>query len=305
MAFTAKDVQNLRELTGVGMMDCKKALTETGGDIDGAIAYLREKGMAAAAKKAGRIAAEGAVFATVDPQGGCGAIIEINCETDFAAKSEDFQAFLQGVAATVLQARPAGLSELAAAPFDGGTLSVEETLRERVLKIGENLQIRRFERFTDSVNVAYVHMGGKIGVLVNLKAPDGLGDDPRVLRLGRDLAMQAAAMRPEWLRSDEVDAKSLEGERAILMSQAMAEGKPQAVAEKIVAGRINKFFAEKCLLSQVFVKDNKLSVAQYVDTVAKDIGGEIEVTRFVRYEKGEGIAKREDDFADEVAKMTK
>ena len=303
MAFTAKDVQSLREITGVGMMDCKRALVETDGDIDRAVAYLREKGMAAAAKKSGRIAAEGAVYALVDPASGCGAIVEVNSETDFAAKSEDFQDFLRGVCATVLQARPVDLSALLAARFSGGTLSVEETLREKVLVIGENLKIRRFELFEKPMNQAYVHMGGKIGVLVNLEVSDNIKDDSLVDELSRDVAMQAAAMRPQWLSADQVDTTTRQEEKAILLAQAMAEGKPQAVAEKMVEGRMKKFFAENCLLAQTFVKDNKLTVAQHVEAVAKELGGGIAVRRFARYEKGEGIAKREDNFADEVAKM--
>ncbi|MDR3207460.1 MAG: translation elongation factor Ts [Oscillospiraceae bacterium] len=304
MAFTAKDVQNLREITGVGMMDCKKALTETDGDVDKAIAYLREKGLAAAAKKAGRVAAEGVVCALVDAANGRGAIVEVNSETDFAAKSDLFQAFVRGVAEAVLKQNPADLAGLLAAPFEGAA-SVEEALREKVLTIGENLQIRRFEVFPAPLNLAYVHMGGKIGVLVNLKVSDSVKDDPRVAELGRDVAMQAAAMRPQWLKSEDVDTAALENEKVIYLNQALAEGKPQAVAEKMVAGRISKFFSETCLLSQAFVKENKLTVAQHVAAVAKELGGEIEVTRFVRFEKGEGIAKREDNFADEVAKMVK
>ena len=305
MAFTAKDVQYLREITGVGMMDCKKALTATDGDVDKAVDFLREKGMAAAAKKAGRIAAEGLVYAVVDPGAGRASIVEVNCETDFAAKSDNFQAFIRGVAETVLSALPTGLQALLAAPFTGGTLTVEDVLREKVLTIGENLQIRRFEVFDQPVNMAYVHMGGKIGVLVNLKVSDNIKDDPKVTELGHDVAMQVAAMRPQWLSDQEVDAASLENEKAIYVTQALADGKPQAVAEKIAAGRLAKLFAENCLLSQAYVKENKMTVGEHVSAVAKELGGEIAVTKFVRYEKGEGIAKREDNFADEVAKMVK
>ena len=305
MAFTAKDVKQLREMTGVGMMDCKKALTETDGDMDKAVTYLREKGMAAAVKKAGRIAAEGAVCAMVDPQHGCGAIVDVNCETDFAAKSDNFQEFARGVAATILKHGPDDLPALMAAAYSDSAQSVEEILREKVLTIGENLKIRRFELFRQPINLAYVHMGGKIGVLVNLAVSDNIKDDPRVAEMGRDVAMQAAAMRPIWLNADDVDDDAKENEKSVFLAQALADGKPQAVAEKMVAGRLNKFFSEKCLLAQIFVKDNKLTVAQYVSNTAKELGGEIAVTRFVRYEKGEGIAKREDNFADEVAQMVK
>ncbi len=303
MAFTAKDVQTLREMTGVGMMDCKKALTETDGDMDKAVAYLREKGMAAAAKKASRVAAEGAVCAVVCDQCGRGAIVEVNSETDFAAKSDNFMSFLSGVANTIVKENPADMPALLSAKFEGGAMSVEEALREKVLTIGENIQIRRFEVFASPVNLAYVHMGGKIGVLVNLKVSDNLKDNARVAELGRDVAMQAAAMRPQWLTSADVDTAAVENEKAIFMAQALGEGKPQAVAEKMVIGRVAKYYAENCLLEQAFVKDNKVTVGQHVADVAKELGGEIAVTRFVRYEKGEGLAKREDNFADEVAKM--
>ncbi|MDR1158075.1 MAG: translation elongation factor Ts [Oscillospiraceae bacterium] len=301
--FTAKDVQALRETTGVGMMDCKKALTETEGDMEKAVAYLRERGLAAVAKKAGRIAAEGAVGAVVSDTGAA-AIVEINSETDFAANSEAFQAFVAGVAGVVVTRKPADLPALMAARYDDGS-TVEEALREKVMTIGENIQIRRFDLFEQPLNLAYIHMGGKIGVLVNLKVSDALKDNPKVAELGRDIAMQTAAMRPLWLDTASVDPAVLESEKEIFLAQALGEGKPQAVAEKMVAGRINKYYQEFCLLSQPYVKENKLTVGQHVAQVAKELGGEIEVTRFVRYEKGEGIEKKQDNFADEVAGMVK
>jgi elongation factor Ts len=301
--FTAKDVQALRETTGVGMMDCKKALTETEGDMEKAVAYLRERGLAAVAKKAGRIAAEGAVGAVVSDTGAA-AIVEINSETDFAANSEAFQAFVAGVAGVIVTQKPADLPALMAARYDEGS-TVEEALREKVMTIGENIQIRRFDLIEQPLNLAYIHMGGKIGVLVNLKVSDALQDNPKVAELGRDVAMQTAAMRPLWLDAASVDPAVLESEKEIFLAQALGEGKPQAVAEKMVAGRINKYYQEFCLLSQPYVKENKLTVEQHVAQVAKELGGEIEVTRFVRYEKGEGIEKRQDNFADEVAGMVK
>ena len=302
-AFTAKDVQTLREMTGVGMMDCKKALVETDGDIDQAVILLREKGLAAAAKKAGRIAAEGAVCAYVCDKSGVGALLELNSETDFAAKSEDFLALLRGVTQAVADSNPADLEALGNASFPSSDMTVTKAVQEKVLTIGENLQIRRFVRFADPVNVSYVHMGGKIGVLVNLKLSDNLKDNPAVVELGRDIAMQAAAMRPQWLKAEEVDAAAMEAEKEVLLAQTVAEGKPQAVAEKIVAGRMQKYYSEVCLLQQPFVKENKITVAQHVAAVAKELGGEIEVMQFARFETGEGLEKRSDNFADEVAKM--
>lgn len=305
MAFSAKDVQALREMTGVGMMDCKKALTETDGDMDKAVEILREKGLAAAAKKAGRIAAEGIVYACVDSKTGVGAIVEVNSETDFVAKNQDFQKFVQDIAEVVAEKAPKDLEELGAMTYPGSSVTVSDMQREKVLVIGENIQIRRFERFNDGTSVSYVHMGGKIGVLVNMKVSDNLAGNAGVSELGRDVAMQIAAMRPQWLSPAQADAEVIEKEKEILLAQTMNEGKPQNVAEKIVAGRINKYFEEVCLLNQPFVKENKISVSKHVEQTAKALGGEIEVVKFVRFEKGEGLAKREDNFADEVASMVK
>lgn len=305
MAFSAKDVQALREMTGVGMMDCKKALTETDGDMDKAVEILREKGLAAAAKKAGRIAAEGIVYACVDSKTGVGAIVEVNSETDFVAKNQDFQKFVQDIAEVVAEKAPKDLEELGAMTYPGSSVTVSDMQREKVLVIGENIQIRRFERFSDGTSVSYVHMGGKIGVLVNMKVSDNLAGNVGVSELGRDVAMQIAAMRPQWLSPAQADADVIEKEKEILLAQTINEGKPQNVAEKIVAGRINKYFEEVCLLNQPFVKENKISVSKHVEQTAKALGGEIEVVKFVRFEKGEGLAKREDNFADEVASMVK
>jgi elongation factor Ts len=271
--------------------------------MEKAVAYLRERGLAAVAKKAGRIAAEGAVGAVVSDTGAA-AIVEINSETDFAANSEAFQSFVAGVAGVIVTRKPADLPALLAARYDDGS-TVEEALREKVMTIGENIRIRRFDLIEQPLNLTYIHMGGKIGVLVNLKVSDALKDNPKVAELGRDIAMQAAAMRPLWLGAASVDPAVLEREKEIFLAQALGEGKPQAVAEKMVAGRVGKYYQEFCLLSQPYVKENKLTVGQHVVQVAKELGGEIEVTRFVRYEKGEGIEKRQDNFADEVAGMVK
>lgn len=303
MAFTAADVKALRESTGAGMMDCKNALAASDGDMEKALEFLREKGLAAAAKKAGRIAAEGMVFAKATET--AGVVVEINSETDFVAKNSDFQKFASDVADTILANNVADVEALSECKCAGSDMSVAEALREKVLTIGENIKIRRFAKFEGGVNVPYMHMGGKIGVLINLAVSDNLKGNASVSELGRDLAMQIAAMSPSWLTSSEVPADVLEKEKEILTAQAMNEGKPQQVAEKMVMGRIKKFYAENCLLEQAYVKEDKITVAAHVANVAKELGGEISVTKFVRFEKGEGLEKREDNFADEVASMMK
>ncbi|MGI6038919.1 MAG: elongation factor Ts [Clostridiales bacterium] len=302
MAFTASDVKKLREMTGVGMMDCKKALVETNGDIDAAIAFLREKGLAAAAKKSGRIAAEGIVFADVNADG-VGVIVEVNSETDFVAKNTDFQKFVEDVAGVVTNNDPDDLDSLLEMNYPGTDLTVAEVQQDKILVIGEKIGIRRFERIAEGYNVTYVHMGGNIGVLVNMDVSDNISDSETVKELGKDVAMQIAAMRPRYLNADEVDEETIEEEKRILMAQTLQEGKPEAIAEKIVAGRIKKFYEEYCLLNQAFVKESKQTVGEHIESVAKELGGTISVVRFVRYEKGEGIEKRSDNLADEVAKM--
>lgn len=306
MPFTAQDVRALREKTNVGMMDCKKALAATDGDFEKAIEYLREKGLAAAAKKASRIAAEGMVATYVCNDCGIASIVEVNSETDFVAKNADFQKFVGDIAVVVAKENPADLDALGQCKFVDSDRTVAETLQEKVLTIGENIKIRRFDRFDAStVNVAYTHMGGVIGVLVGLEVSDSIKDKPEIIALGKDIGMQAAAMRPQWLNKEEVPEETLAKEKEILMVQTMNEGKPEKVAEKIVMGRLGKFYQENCLTEQAFVKENKISVAKHIETVAKELGGEIKLTRFVRFEKGEGLEKREDNFAEEVASMTK
>jgi len=302
MAFTAKDVQKLREMTGVGMMDCKKALEQTDGDMDKAVDFLREKGLATAAKKAGRIASDGVVVADVSPAG-IGYVVEVNSETDFVAKNPDFQEFARNVGIVVAENDPADLDALLNSAYPGSGLSVVEMLREMVLKIGENLQVRRFARYDTGLSVAYIHAGGKIGVLVNLDVSDTIKANAEVQALGKDICMQIAAMRPQWLDRGAVPAEVIGKEKEILMAQTINEGKPAQVAEKIVAGRINKFYEENCLVDQAFVKENKTSVGKYTAQKATELGGTIGVKSFVRFEKGEGLQKREDNFAEEVAKM--
>ncbi|MBQ2690939.1 MAG: elongation factor Ts [Clostridia bacterium] len=306
MAFTAKDVQKLREQTGVGMMDCKKALVESDGDFEKAIEILREKGLAAATKKAGRIAAEGAVYATVCNECGFGAIVEVNSETDFVAKNDQFKDFCAGVATVVMTDAPADVEALKECKYPASEMTVVEMLREKVLTIGENLQIRRFERYdAETMNIAYIHMGGRIGVLVGLEVSENLKGNEVIKELGKDICMQIAAMRPQYLNKESVPADVLAKEKEILMAQTINEGKPANVAEKIVNGRINKFYEENCLTNQAFVKENKISVEQYANNVAKEQGGTVKIAKFVRFEKGEGLAKKEDNFAEEVANMVK
>jgi elongation factor Ts len=306
MAFTANDVKTLREMTGVGMMDCKNALTETGGDIDEAVKVLREKGLAAAAKKAGRVAAEGVCYAHVY---GCGAaaVVECNSETDFVAKNEQFTEFAQSCAQAVVKHDPADVEALKNCDSgDGRTLG--EVLTDLVLKIGENMQIRRFVRYGGPVNAAYVHMGGKIAVLVNMEVSDALKGSPAVTDLGRDIAMQIAAMNPMWLDEASADAETVAREREMLLANAKQDeknaGKPDSVLEKIIDGRVRKYLSDVCLLMQSYVKGDKITVGQHVAAVAKELGGEIRITRFERFERGEGIEKKVDDLAAEVAKMT-
>lgn len=305
MAFTAKDVQNLREQTGVGMMDCKKALSASDGDYDKAVEFLREKGLAAAAKKSGRIAAEGMVYSMVCPECKIGAVVEVNSETDFVAKNEQFQKFVSDLVHVVINENPADLDTFLACKYPNSDVTVSAMTQEKILTIGENIQVRRFMRYDAStVNVAYTHMGGKIGVLTALEVSDNLKDNAEIAELGHDICMQIAAMNPNYLNREDVPADVVEKEKEILLAQTINEGKPEAVAQKIVAGRINKFYEENCLVDQAFVKENKLSVSKYADQKAKELGGTIKIAKFVRFEKGEGIAKREGDFAAEVAAMT-
>lgn len=317
MAISASAVKELRERTGAGMMDCKKALTETDGDLEKAIEILREKGLAAAAKKAGRIAAEGLVGSSISKDGRSGALIEVNCETDFVAKTDDFKAFVSDLATHIVTNAPQGLSaeeEGAQAPYlldqtfkDGK--SVKDYITQMVANIGENISVRRFTRFEvtgDGLVQDYIHLGGKIGVILELAVdnPD-LTTNEDVLTLAKDLTMQVAAAKPEYVRRSEVPADAVEKEKAIYKAQAINEGKPENIAEKITMGRINKYFKEICLEEQVFIKDNDLTVDKVISQLTQKLGAEIKIVRFARYEKGEGLQKREDDFASEVMSQIK
>ena len=287
--ITASLVKELREKTGAGMMDCKKVLTETDGDLEKAAELLRERGIAKAAKKSGRIAAEGLVEAYVSEDGKVGAVVEVNAETDFVAKNEEFKKFVMDVAKQVVENNPKTVEDLLAEPSiaESGK-TVNEVLVEKIATIGENMSIRRFARFeTDGLVEKYIHGDGKIAVLVNMKNGNK--------ELAKDICMQIAAARPEYVNREEVPADRLEKEKEILKQQTINEGKPEAIAEKVVMGRINKFYEEICLVDQEFVKDPSQKVSQ----VLKDAT----VVEFARFEKGEGIEKKEENFAEEVMKQ--
>lgn len=299
MAFTAADVKKLREMTNVGMMDCKKALSENDGDMDKAIEWLREKGLAKAAKKSSRIAAEGMAYATVE--NGVGVVVEVNAETDFASKTPLFVDFVKDIAKVVAADAPADIESLKNCKYPGSELTVGEMIPEKVMVIGENIQIRRFARFPENFSVAYVHAGGKIGVLVNLEVSGGI--DATVI--GKDIAMQIAALNPRFWDKSQVSEDVLAEEKKILVAQMDNDekmaSKPLQVKEKIAAGKMNKFFEENCLLQQAFVKDGSVTVEQYMNSAAKALGGSVKFVDAVRFEKGEGIEKKVDDFAAEVA----
>lgn len=306
MAFTAKDVQALREKTGVGMMDCKKALVESDGDMDKAIDILREKGLASAAKKAGRVAAEGVVAAYSDAT--CGALVEINCETDFVAKGEPFVKLANTVAKTVVATKPADVDALLKETAADSNCTVEECVQEVFLALRENMKIRRFVVSEGHV-ATYIHAGGTVGVMVSFDTDDATAAKPEFDLMGKDVAMQVAAMNPSYLDEASVPAEVLAHEKEILVAQMKEDpkmaNKPDQVLAKIVDGKIGKYYKENCLLDQAFVKDGDLSVSQYVAKVAKELGAVIKVTGFVRYAKGEGIEKKEEDFAAEIASMLK
>ena len=307
MAFTAADVKNLREMTGVGMMDCKKALETSNGDIDEAVAWLREKGLAAAQKKAGRIAAEGMAYAAVID--GVGVVVEVNAESDFVAKNDLFVEYVQGVAAVVAAQNPPDLDALYACQYPGAGKTVQEVQNDKILVIGENIKVRRFARYDTGFSVPYVHMGGRIGVMVNFDVDPAFHTNPAIVELAKDVAMQVAALNPTFLDKSQVSQEFIETEKKIRMAQAKEDpknaGKPDAIIEKIVVGGIGKLYKEICLLQQTFVKDDKISVEQHIADVAKQCGTPIKLLAFTRFEKGEGIEKKQDDLAEEVAKLVK
>ena len=303
MKISASMVSELRAKTGAGMMDCKKALAEAAGNMDDAVDILRKKGLSAAAKKASRVAAEGLVVAA--GEGRVGVLVEVNAETDFVAKNEAFQAFAAGVAKTVLKNSPADLATLMAADFPGTGRTVADEQTHQIATIGENINIRRFCRFEVPAGLvaSYVHGAGKIGVLVELTTEKG--QDERVAALGRSLAMHVTAANPQYLNRQEVPAEVVEKEKEIMRAKARESGKPDNIIEKILEGQVNKFFGEVCLLEQAYVIDPDQKVAKVVAGLAKEIGSEITLARYARFALGEGLEKREDDFASEVAAMTK
>ena len=296
MAISAKDVQKLREMTGVGMMDCKKALTESEGDFDKAIEWLREKGLAAQTKKAGKVAAEGVSYAVVTEKG-VGVIIEVNSQTDFVAKNDVFKDFVMALAVVVAEEAPADVEALKACRYPGTERTVADVTADKVLAIGENIQIRRFVRYAEGVNVPYIHMGGKVGVLVNL-AVEGI-EPQQVTELGKDIAMQICAMNPSYLDKSDVSQEVLDKEKeiqlALMANDPKMAAKPDKVKEGIVMGKLGKYYEENCLLQQAFVKENKISVEKHVAEIAKQLGGKITVKAFTRFATGEGIEKAEED----------
>ena len=303
MAFTAADVKTLREITGCGMMDCKKALSATDGDQEKAIEFLREKGLATAEKKSGRVAADGIVYANVENN--VGVVLEVNSETDFVAKNDEFLQFVSDVAKQINVNNPADVDALLEESFIAGEGTVKDALVNKIATIGENMSIRRFARYEGIVET-YIHAGGKIGVMVSFDVADAAkAQTPEFKEFARDVAMQIAAFNAAFLDRDSVPADVVAKETEILMAQAMNEGKPANIAEKMVAGRINKYFKEICLVDQAFIKDDELTVAGYAKKVAGELGTEIKITSFVRFEKGEGIEKKEHNFAEEVANMVK
>ena len=290
---TAQQVKSLREKTGAGMMDCKKVLTETNGDMDKAIELLRERGIAKAAKKSDRVAAEGIVAACVSDDKKVGAVVEVNAETDFVAKNDEFKAFVSDVVKQIVEKNPKDVEELLEQKsIAENDKTVSEVLTNKIATIGENISIRRFKRFeSDGMVESYIHGDGKIGVLVNMKNPDE--------ELGKDICMQIAAAKPEYLDENNVPKEVVEKETEIMRAQVINEGKPENIADKIVQGKLKKFYSEVCLLDQEFVKDSDIKVRKLLENKNND------VTEFVRFEKGEGIEKKEENFAEEVMKQIK
>ena len=304
MAVSAKDVMELRRQTDCGMMECKKALVKADGDINKAIEILREEGLATAAKKAGRIAAEGMVYAVATANGAV--VVEVNAETDFVAKNDKFVEFTKDLANVVAEQKPADVEALMGCKMGEGT--VDEALKALILVIKENIKVRRFVRY-EGVCSAYVHGGGTHGILVNFETTNGIEAKDEFVAYGKDIAMQVAAANPSYVDEASVPAEVVAKEKEIMLAQMAGDpknaNKPDAVKQKMIEGKIKKFFKENCLVDQEFVKDGDLTVAQYTAKVAKDLGGDIKIVKFTRFQKGEGLEKRADDFAAEVASMVK
>ena len=306
MAISAKDVMELRKQTDCGMMECKKALTEADGNFEKAIEILRERGLATAAKKAGRIAAEGMVYADYCPECKVGVVIEVNAETDFVAKNDKFVDFVKKATKVIMEQNPADVETLMNCKM--GDETVDQALKELILVIKENIKVRRFVRY-EGVCSAYVHGGGTHGILVNFETTNGIEAKDEFVTYGKDIAMQVAAANPGYVDEASVPAEVVAKEKEIMLAQMAGDpktaNKPEAVKQKMIEGKIKKFFKENCLVDQEFVKDGDLTVAQYTAKVAKDLGGDIKIVKFTRFQKGEGLEKRADDFAAEVASMVK
>ena len=306
MAISAKDVMELRKQTDCGMMECKKALTEADGNFEKAIEILRERGLATAAKKASRVAAEGMVYADYCPECKVGVVIEVNAETDFVAKNDKFVDFVKKATKVIMEQNPADVETLMNCKM--GDETVDQALKELILVIKENIKVRRFTRY-EGVCSAYVHGGGTHGILVNFETTNGIEAKDEFAAYGKDVAMQVAAANPSYVDEAAVPAEVVAKEKEILLAQMANDpknaNKPDAVKQKMIEGKIKKFFKENCLVDQEFVKDGDLSVAQYTAKVAKDLGGDIKIVKFARFQKGEGLEKRADDFAAEVASMVK
>ena len=305
MAITSQMVKELREMTQAGMMDCKKALVEADGNMDKAVEWLREKGLAAAAKKAGRIAAEGVVASYITECGKVGVVVEVNCETDFVAKTDNFVNFSKNVAKHIAYANPADIDALMAQKFvDDETKTITDLVSDATVSIGEKISIRRFARYAieNGAVESYIHMGGKIGVLLKVENDNAETLNNETFKtFYHDVALQIAAAKPSYVKKEEVPSENLAKEREILRAQALNEGKPEKIVDKMVDGRIQKYYKEVCLIEQPFVKDGDKSIAQLTAEVAKEIGANIKIVSFERFERGEGIEKRQDNFAEEIA----
>lgn len=304
--ITAKAVAELRAKTGCGMMDCKKALKETDGNFDAAIKYLRERGLAVAAKKAFRVAAEGIV--AIMKEGNTAAMIEVNSETDFVAKNADFQTFVSGLLTTILNVKPADVDALMAAKFIDSEFTVEATIKDKIFTIGENLNIRRF-LIVDGYTSTYVHGKGQTGVIIKFNTSENVASTEGFAEYSKNIALQVAALPSLYVGKDDVPESVIAEEKEILMTQIKNDEsntkKPVAIIEKMVVGKLGKFYETNCLVEQLYVKDDSMTIGKYTETVAKELGGSIKIDSFYRYEKGEGLQKREDNFAEEIANMIK
>lgn len=301
--ISASMVKELRERTGAGMMDCKRALSETDGDMDKAIELLREKGLAAAAKKAGRIAAEGIVCTYISEDAKVGSVVEVNCETDFVAANEEFVTLAKNIAKQVAQTASTTVEELVSEKYIADeAMTISEAVTALIAKLGENMSVRRFEKFSidNGVVQSYIHGGGRIGVLVELSCEK---QDDVLTQIAKDVAMQVAAANPLFLDNTCVDNETLEKEKEIYRVQALNEGKPEKIVEKMVMGRVNKYYKEVCLVEQIWVKNSDYTITKYLQEESKKLGAEIKITRFARFERGEGIEKKEENFAEEVQRQ--